>query len=179
MKKTISLILITSFLSSAEITSISKSSFIKNGKEFNMLGKNYIVIELNPKKSGTGNFYAFDKDSTLWLTGPITAGSQKYRTSDGIFSINYKKRYHMSSKYPQASGINNMNYSMFFNGGIALHQGSVKSMSHGCIHVHRDDVPSLFRWADRKTKIIVTRDIFRPYVSQDILDIGLEKKWKY
>ncbi len=179
MKKTLSILLLTSFLYSTEVISISKSIFLKNGKEYNMFGKNYIVIELNSQNGGAGNFYAFDQDSTLWLSGPVTAGALKHRTSDGIFSINYKKRHHMSTKYPEASGINNMNYSMFFNGGIALHKGSVKRMSHGCIHVHRDDVAPLFRWANRKTTVIITRDLFRPYIENEISSIGLENKWKY
>jgi lipoprotein-anchoring transpeptidase ErfK/SrfK len=44
--------------------------------------------------------------------------------------VSFKAKDHVSSIYDQA-----MPYSVFFNGGIAFHQGSVRVTSHGCVHL--------------------------------------------
>jgi len=180
MKKSLLFFLLQLFLYSSEITPLSKSNFLLNGNEIDMFGINYIVIELTAHNNGAGNFYAIDKDGDLWLSGPITAGAYGHRTPSGYFPIIYKKRYHMSSKYPDPYGRNNMDYMMMFtSSGMALHKGNIKSMSHGCIHIDRKDVSSLFRWVNSKTKIIITRNIFRKYILQDIVNSGLNLKARY
>ena len=71
-------------------------------------------------------------DGRKVVTGPvpITHGRAGFRTPPGSFRVSFKSRDHISSIYDQA-----MPYSVFFNGGIAFHQGSVRVTSHGCIHL--------------------------------------------
>jgi lipoprotein-anchoring transpeptidase ErfK/SrfK len=37
-----------------------------------------------------------------------------------------------------------MPYSVFFNGGIAFHEGSLKAQSHGCVHLSRAAATKFF-----------------------------------
>ena len=170
---------IISMLFSADVVPISKTIFKTEGVSVNLKGQNFIVIELNNFGHGAGNFYAIDKQGTVWLTGPITAGAKWNRTPSGLFRIKYKKRYHMSSKYPDINGINNMDYSMFFNGGIALHKGSVINMSHGCIHINEKDVRPLFKWSRKKLPIVVTKNKYRHIVEKDLKRMGSFNKKHY
>jgi hypothetical protein len=62
---------------------------------------------------------------------PITSGRAGYRTPAGTFSVFFKDRDHKSSLFNDAP----MPNSVFFNGGIAFHQGSLYDQSHGCIHL--------------------------------------------
>lgn len=62
---------------------------------------------------------------------PITSGRPGYRTNAGIFSVYWKHIDHKSSIFNDAP----MPYSIFFDGGIAFHEGSVYVWSHGCIHL--------------------------------------------
>ncbi len=66
------------------------------------------------------------------VAGPvrISHGRPGFRTPPGSFRVSFKSRDHVSSIYDQP-----MPYSVFFNGGIAFHQGSVRQTSHGCIHL--------------------------------------------
>ena len=78
-------------------------------------------------------------NNTTWLqtNGQITAGPFKqiagragYRTPTGTFKVFWKHIDHVSSIYNAP-----MPYSIFFNGGIAFHVGSLTVPSHGCIHL--------------------------------------------
>ena len=181
MKK-LCLIFLFSFLTAGEVVPYSKSEFEINGKNYNFYGEDYIIVELSKHNGGAGNFYAIDRDGTLWLSGPVSAGrpeGKRYKTRPGLYRINYKRRYHMSSKYPESSGINNMDYSMFFNGGIALHKGSVYSFSHGCVHVSRKDVPALFNWSKKGMKVIVSNYPIRGILRNDLEKIGELNKIRY
>ncbi|CRK61616.1 Putative secreted protein [Alloactinosynnema sp. L-07] len=62
---------------------------------------------------------------------PITHGKPGYRTPVGTFRVGWKDIDHKSSQFNNAP----MPYSVFFNGGIAFHAGSLKVPSHGCIHL--------------------------------------------
>ena len=62
---------------------------------------------------------------------PITSGRPGYRTPTGTFRVQWKDIDHKSSLYDDAP----MPYSVFFNGGIAFHAGSLSVPSHGCIHL--------------------------------------------
>ncbi|HVK24878.1 MAG TPA: L,D-transpeptidase [Actinokineospora sp.] len=62
---------------------------------------------------------------------PITHGRPGYRTPPGTFKVGWKDIDHKSSAFNNAP----MPYSVFFNGGIAFHAGSLKVQSHGCIHL--------------------------------------------
>jgi len=63
----------------------------------------------------------------------ITSGRAGYRTPPGTFKVGWKDIDHRSSEFNDAP----MPYSVFFNGGIAFHQGSLSVESHGCIHLSR------------------------------------------
>ena len=65
---------------------------------------------------------------------PITSGRAGYRTPPGSFKVGWKDIDHLSKEFNDAP----MPYSVFFNGGIAFHQGSLKVESHGCIHLSRE-----------------------------------------
>lgn len=158
-----------------ETKPLSKTIFklIKGESEriVDLSGKNFIVVSVRERGSD-GRFYAVDKDGTVWWSGAVTSGAAKFRSPSGIFPIIQKKRYHMSTQYPEESGINNMNYMMkFTNSGHALHEGSVEWMSHGCIHIDPKDVPAIYKWSNFKTKIVITRHTYMPFASEDLRKI--------
>ncbi|MGH3761286.1 L,D-transpeptidase [Actinophytocola sp.] len=62
---------------------------------------------------------------------PITHGRAGYETPPGTFNVGWKDIDHLSSEFDNAP----MPYSVFFNGGIAFHEGSLSDLSHGCIHL--------------------------------------------
>jgi len=72
-------------------------------------------------------------DGKRVVTGPvrISHGRTGFRTPPGSFRVSYKDEDHISSVYDDAP----MPYSVFFNGDIAFHQGSVRVTSHGCVHL--------------------------------------------
>ena len=61
----------------------------------------------------------------------ITHGRKGYLTPPGTFRVQFKNKNHKSSIFNDAP----MPWSVFFNGGIAFHQGSLSQLSHGCIHL--------------------------------------------
>ncbi len=62
---------------------------------------------------------------------PITHGRPGWETPPGTFHVGWKDIDHKSSEFNGAP----MPFSVFFNGGIAFHQGSLSDLSHGCIHL--------------------------------------------
>ncbi|GLZ41222.1 L,D-transpeptidase [Actinokineospora sp. NBRC 105648] len=62
---------------------------------------------------------------------PITSGRPGYLTPPGTFRVQWKDIDHKSREFNDAP----MPFSVFFNGGIAFHQGSLSAKSHGCIHL--------------------------------------------
>lgn len=62
---------------------------------------------------------------------PITHGRKGWRTPPGTFRVGWKDIDHKSRQFDNAP----MPYSVFFNGGIAFHAGSLREQSHGCIHL--------------------------------------------
>jgi len=133
-----------------------------------LTGKNFIVVSVREVGSD-GRFYAVDVDGTVWWSGPITSGTLEFRSPSGIFNIIQKKRFHMSNAFPDESGINNMDYMMkFTRRGHALHKGSVNWLSHGCIHIDPRDVPTLYKWSNFKTKVVITRHSYMPFAREDL-----------
>jgi len=162
-----------------ETIPIAKTLFkqIIEGKEklIDLTNKNFIIVSVREEGSD-GRFYAVDEDGTVWLSGAVSSGANDFRSPSGVFPMLQKKRYHMSGENPSASGINNMDYMMrFTNGGHALHKGSVNWMSHGCIHLSIKDVPMLFKWTTKKTKIIITRHSYMPFAGMDLRKIYIKK----
>ncbi|HEY8373961.1 MAG TPA: L,D-transpeptidase [Pseudonocardiaceae bacterium] len=80
---------------------------------------------------------------------PITHGRPGWRTPPGTFRVQWKNRHHRSRTFNNAP----MPYSVFFNGGIAFHEGSLQEQSHGCIHLSRAAAAKFF--ADLKVGDIV------------------------
>ena len=79
-------------------------------------------------------------NETAWLQdngrityGPVkmTAGRAGNRTRPGIHTVFWRHKDHYSSLFNNAP----MPNSVFFDGDIAFHQGSLSVQSHGCIHL--------------------------------------------
>jgi lipoprotein-anchoring transpeptidase ErfK/SrfK len=155
-----------------KVIPISKTKFIYIDKDGNrekvdMTGKDFILVSVREKNSD-GRFYAVDRDATVWLSSGITSGIDQF-TPSGIWKVLRKHRYHMSKAYPDEDGINNMDYSLFFtNKGHAIHQGSMTGMSHGCIHVHKRVIPTLFNWAWIGIPVITTRESYMKFAKRDL-----------
>jgi lipoprotein-anchoring transpeptidase ErfK/SrfK len=65
--------------------------------------------------------------------GPVHVrpGGPDLPTPTGTFRVQWKDREHVSSEFGDA-----MPYAVFFAaGGIAFHQGSLVTPSHGCVHL--------------------------------------------
>jgi lipoprotein-anchoring transpeptidase ErfK/SrfK len=164
-----------------ELIPISKTEFVyinNNGDEktVDMTGKDFILISVREAGSD-GRFYAVDRDATVWLSDGVTSGLEMEFTPSGLWTVQSKKRYHMSSKYPDEDGINNMDYSIFFTKwGHALHQGSMTGMSHGCIHVDPNAIPALFKWTKVGMPVLVTRSSYMNYAKGDLMKIYTKNK---
>jgi len=164
-----------------ELTPVSKTVFkvrsLKTDEEktLDLTGESFIIVSVREKGSD-GRFYAVDEDGTVWWSGAVTSGAPEFRSPSGIFPIIHKKRYHMSSSYPDESGVNNMDYMIkFTHNGHALHKGSVDWMSHGCIHIDPKDIPVIFNWSNTKTKIVITRHTYMPFAKSDLRKIYLNR----
>lgn len=181
----ISLTLLTACMSSEEVEilppigtetmPIAKTVFklIKDDSEkiVDLTGQDFIVVSVRERGSD-GRFYAVDRDGTVWWSGPVTSGAPEFRSPSGIFTIFQKKRYHMSTLWPDESGVNNMDYMMkFTKRGHALHKGSVDWMSHGCIHIDPKDVPVIYNWTTYQTKVVITRHTYMPFAKEDLSKI--------
>jgi len=165
---------------SREVVPLSKTLFevinLKTGDKRieDLTGRDFIVVSVREEGSD-GRFYAVDRDGTVWWSGAVTSGTAEYRSPSGIFHVLRKVRYYMSKAYPDASGINNMDYSLFFTKfGHALHKGSTNWMSRGCIHIDEKDIKVLFKWATSNTKIIITRHSYMPFAHDDLVRIYVD-----
>ena len=92
----------------------------------------------------------------------VSTGRKGYRTPRGYFRPTFMKRFHRSTIYNNAP----MPYSIFFNGGIAIHGTNHirrlgRTASHGCVRLHPAHAATLYdlvqRHGMRKTRIIVKR----------------------
>ena len=107
-------------------------------------------------KKSFGYFYAFG-DGFMFKKGPIASGRTNYETPIGEFNLKFKKPESMSNVYPDPSGVNNMNKMLAItNSGIALHEGSSKVTSHGCVHIPKKYSSWLYDWVNKDTKIYIT-----------------------
>src|ERR1043165_8106932 len=70
---------------------------------------------------------------------PVTHGRPGWETPPGTFKVTRKYRDYHSKEFNAP-----MPYSVFFNGGIAFHQGSLKQKSHGCVHLSKAAAAKLF-----------------------------------
>ncbi len=71
---------------------------------------------------------------------PITSGAAGSRTRTGTFAVFWKDRNHKSTLFNNAP----MPNSVFFDGDIAFHEGSLYDQSNGCIHLSWDASETFF-----------------------------------
>ncbi|MFJ8868119.1 L,D-transpeptidase family protein [Streptomyces sp. NPDC102473] len=96
-------------------------------------------------------------DGRVASTMDVRFGSQYTPTRDGVFSVYWKSRHHVSTLYDTP-----MPYAMFFSGGQAVHYSSdfaargYNGASHGCVNV-RDEgkIASLFAQVRDGDKVVV------------------------
>ncbi|MFD8420616.1 L,D-transpeptidase family protein [Streptomyces sp. NPDC059466] len=87
----------------------------------------------------------------------VRFGSQYTPTREGVFSVDFKSRYHVSTIYHTS-----MPYAMFFSGGQAVHYSAdfaargYAGASHGCVNV-RDEgkISALFAQVRTGDKVVV------------------------
>ena len=144
-------------------------------KKVDLKGKEFIVVSVREPGSD-GRFYAVDRDGVVWWSGIISSGADDYKTPSGIYTVLRKAKEYMSKKYPEESGVDNMDFAIFFtNQGHALHLGSVNWMSHGCIHIAPKDISVIFNWAKvGDTKIVITRKSYMPFAKDDLIRFGVK-----
>ena len=110
-----------------------------------------VVISLT---KGAGEFYTcegFQKTKQ----GPATGGVPgKFDTPKGTYWITHQLEKHDSTLYPSDYG-RNMDFSSFFVGGVALHQGSVRHWSHGCVHLRKSDARYIYNNFNKGDLVIV------------------------
>lgn len=164
-----------------ELVPLDKTHFqvidLKSGhsRTVDLSGKDFVLVSVREPGSD-GRFYAVDRDGTVWLSGAVSSGAPQFRSPSGVFHILEKQRYHMSNRYPDESGVNNMDYMMkFTRWGHALHKGSTDWMSHGCIHVDPDQVVTLFRWVRVGMPVVITRHSYMPFARPDLRRIYLQR----
>jgi lipoprotein-anchoring transpeptidase ErfK/SrfK len=92
-------------------------------------------IDLSAKKT-----WLISGGKVVYGPVPITSGRPGWRTPPGRFRVSFKNIDHKSSIFDNAP----MPYSVFFNGGIAFHQGSLRDLSHGCIHLSKAAAQTYF-----------------------------------
>ncbi len=83
---------------------------------------------------------------------PISHGRKGHRTPPGTFRVSFRSIDHVSSIYGSP-----MPYSVFFNGGIAFHQGDIRSGSAGCIRMQRSAAREFYSSLRRGDVVQVVR----------------------
>jgi lipoprotein-anchoring transpeptidase ErfK/SrfK len=82
----------------------------------------------------------------------ILGGKPGHQTPQGTFQVEWRNRMHYSRQFNNAP----MPYSVFFKGGAAIHEGSLSTRSHGCVHVTRTAAAKIFNGVrDKDTRVIV------------------------
>jgi lipoprotein-anchoring transpeptidase ErfK/SrfK len=79
----------------------------------------------------TNETWLLDNGKIVYGPVKITSGRPGHLTPTGTFHVQWKDKDHKSHEFNDAP----MPYSVFFNSGIAFHQGSLSVKSHGCIHL--------------------------------------------
>ncbi|WP_372460590.1 L,D-transpeptidase [Actinomycetospora endophytica] len=87
------------------------------------------------------------------LSAPITTGRPGERTPPGTFHVTWKDADHRSSEFDDAP----MPWSVFFNGGIAFHTGSLSRQSAGCVHLSDSAARTFFRTLHVGDTVVVQR----------------------
>jgi lipoprotein-anchoring transpeptidase ErfK/SrfK len=71
---------------------------------------------------------------------PVATGKASAPTAPGTFHVFWKDLNHRSSLFDDAP----MPYSVFFNGGDAFHQDSVRVPSNGCVHLTKQAAQTFY-----------------------------------
>jgi lipoprotein-anchoring transpeptidase ErfK/SrfK len=203
----LSLILVVLYMSTVDATSyrkhrvnvkpLTRTSFeltdvnFENPRVVDLKGKDFFVVSVREPGSD-GRVYAVDRDGTIWWMGVISSGAGGgklvkkgnklvpkggHETSNNIFKVLLKRRFHMSKAHPDPSGINNMDFELqFTQDGQALHLGNTAAMSHGCIHVGRQNISTLFKWAKVGMPVVVMRGTYWPFVQDEITQFKKDLK---
>jgi lipoprotein-anchoring transpeptidase ErfK/SrfK len=93
------------------------------------------------------------QDGKVVASAPITSGRPGERTPTGTFHVTWKDADHRSSEFDDAP----MPWSVFFNGGIAFHTGSLSRQSAGCIHLSDSVARQFFRTLAVGDTVVVVR----------------------
>ncbi len=157
----------------------------------NFKGKDFIVVSAREPGSD-GKMYAVDSDGTIWWHADISSGAGGgklvknggkdvvdggHETNNNIFKVLLKRRFHMSAAHPSADGINNMDFELrFTQDGQALHLGNIYGMSHGCIHVGRQDIGALFKWAKVGMPVVIMRGNYKQHLNEEIREFQRDIK---
>lgn len=81
----------------------------------------------------------------------VLGGRPDHPTPTGAFHIEWKSRSWWSRQWDAA-----MPYACFFHRGAAIHEGSLRVKSHGCIHVSREAAKRIFsKGKEKVTRVIV------------------------
>ena len=109
--------------------------------------------------SKSTNQLAWVVDGKVLRTMDVRFGSELTPTREGVFTLYWKSRDHVSTLYHTA-----MPYAMFFSGGQAVHYSAdfaargYNGASHGCVNVRdKDAVSWLFGQAREGDKVVVHR----------------------
>jgi Putative peptidoglycan binding domain/L,D-transpeptidase catalytic domain len=95
-----------------------------------------------------GELTAFEDGKPTLNISPVIGGRPGFLSSIGVFPMTPRRlREHSSGEFPSASGKRNMDFSLFYHGGEAIHQGNPNTASHGCVHVGPPFAERLFDWA--------------------------------
>jgi lipoprotein-anchoring transpeptidase ErfK/SrfK len=147
---------------------VTDSNF-QNPRIVDLSGKDFFVVSVREPGSD-GQVYAVDRDGTIWWHGLISSGAAGgHETTNGIHKVLLKRRFHMSKTHPNKNGVNNMDFEVEFTpDGEALHLGNTAAMSHGCIHVGRQDIGPLFEWAKVGMPVVVMRGRYKQFLKQEV-----------
>ena len=104
--------------------------------------------------------YAYNNGVRVMRIRPIRGGTPGHPTRRGVFRMSQRRlRNHTSSLYPIPEG--NMDFSLFFDGARAIHQGPPMEPSHGCVHVGPPYAERLFNWAGRTNILVIVAKLSR------------------
>jgi len=115
--------------------------------------KKAVVVKLS---KGWGEFYTCEKYK-ITKSYVVAAGAPgKTKTPRGTFKISWQVAKYDSKKYPSTNGRRNMDFSSFFHtGGVALHTGSIRGRSHGCVHLRKSDARYIYNNFNKGDMVIV------------------------
>jgi hypothetical protein len=115
---------------------IKKTSADGRGRQ---LPKKYYLVDLNKQLLFVVN------NRRIRFAAPISSGKPGYATPTGVYRVYRKEEMSWSNPYSVW-----MPWSVYFNGGIAMHQStSVPNYpaSHGCVRLHRPVAKKIYKQA--------------------------------